>query len=38
VNGSSTEKQVQGPNQAFESADIRGIDVGIDVIVSGVVE
>ena len=35
VNGSSTDKRVQGPNKVFESADIRGIDMGIDVIVSG---
>ena len=37
VNGTSTEERVHGPNKTFESADIRGIGVGKDVIVHGVV-
>ena len=38
VNGSLTEKLVQRPNKTFENADIRGIGMGRDVIVAGVVE
>ena len=37
VTGTSIEKQVHGPNKTLESADIRGIGVGKDVIVPGVV-